>query len=119
MENHKYGRTLHNHEPTDGGSDVKPGALASDQTEEHQPEDVTEQLQHVQHQPEVAAPGFDDLDEEQGDNLVVEMSTKIFTIFREGPPSLQARSHSRIFKDIPLMEWRLGKGPIKGLFRTL
>ena len=82
MENHKYGRTLHNHEPTDGGSDVEPGALASDQTEEHQPEDVTEQLQHVQHQPEVAAPGFDDLDEEQGDNLVVEMSTKISQYFQ-------------------------------------
>ena len=78
MENHKYGRTLHNHEPTDGGSDVEPGALASDQTEEHQPEDVTEQLQHVQHQPEVAAPRFDDLDKEQGDNLcsrdVIEIS---------------------------------------------
>ena len=82
MENHKYGRTLHNDEPTDGGPDVEPGALAPHQAEEHQPEDVAEQLQHVQHQPEVAAPGFDDLDEEQGDNLVVEMSTKYRNIFR-------------------------------------
>ena len=82
MENHKYGGTLHNHEPTDGGSDVKPGALAPHQAEEHQPEDVAEQLQHVQHLPEVAAPGFDDLEEEKGDDLVVEMSTKFRNIFR-------------------------------------